>query len=837
MTEYVEVAVFIPGRLNTFDYHLPENLRGRVKAGCLVVVPFSKQRVQGVVLRSLAQPQVLETRPVESLIDPQPVIQPSQLALAHWLHHETLTPIAACLDLMLPPGMAQQADILVQINPAFHSDEKPLTPLQKRILALIEERGELRGRQIEAAFRRQKWKPALQSMVRYGVLVSQPYLADPVVRPKMTRLVRLAIPGEKLTEIELSLGKTGSAVAARRRAALEFLAQEGQAVDAHWICAASGANSADLKWLAEKGWIEYVPIQKIRDPLAGLRVEPLPAPVLTDAQANALQRVVSALRSKTPQKPFILHGITGSGKTEIYLQAVAETLSQGRQAIVLVPEIALTPQTVQRFQSRFPGKVGVVHSGLSTGERYDTWQRIRAGQIEVIVGARSALFSPLPQPGLIVVDECHDPSYYQSEPAPAYNAVQAAVEYARLSGAVALLGSATPDISLMYRARQTGWNILELPQRILAHRAAVQTFLENHPSPSAVQAATEDAVFSPLPAVEVVDMRLELKAGNRSMFSNALTNALRQVLDNHQQAILYLNRLGSATYVFCRDCGASLRCPRCDRPLTYHQLDEGLVCHTCNYRRRMPRICPQCGSTHIRHFGAGTERVEQEVLARFPSARVLRWDSQTTRKKGAHEAILEDFSNAKADILVGTQMLAKGLDLPLVTLVGVVLADVGLNLGDFRAAERTFQLLTQVAGRAGRSPLGGRVILQSFQPEHYAIRAAAQHDYAGFYAYEIEQRRKIMYPPFTRLARLEIRHTSAREAERLARDMAARVEGWVKQSTFTSSEIIGPVPCFFAREAGKYRWQVILKSSDPASILRGQELDDWWVEIDPQSLL
>ncbi|MEW6649763.1 MAG: primosomal protein N' [Chloroflexota bacterium] len=837
MTEFVEVAVLVPGRLNTFDYHLPLALQGQVKAGCLVVVPFGRQRVQGVVVRTVAHPQVQETRAVESLLDPQPVIQHSQMALAFWMHQETLAPLAACLDLMLPPGVAQQADILVKINPAVPSDDQLISPLQRRILALIEQRGELRGRQIEAAFRRQNWKAALQSLARSGVVTSQPYLADPAARPKMIRLVRLAIPAEKAAEIEPLLGKTGSAAAVRRKAALAFLAREGRAVDAHWVYAASGASAMDLKRLAENGWIEFVPVQVIRDPLVGLHVEPQPALALTNAQASALEQVVSALRSSEPQKPFILHGITGSGKTEIYLQAVAETLRQGRQAIVLVPEIALTPQTIQRFHSRFPGRVGVIHSGLSTGERYDTWQRTRAGQIGVIIGARSALFSPLPQLGLIVVDECHEPSYYQQEPAPSYNAAQTAIEYARLSNAVVLLGSATPEISMMYRARQAGWKILHLPLRIMAHRAAVQSFLETHRTNNEIEAANGEAAFMPLPPVEVVDMRQEFKAGNRSMFSAALKNAIRQVLDHRQQAILYLNRLGSATYVFCRECGAALCCPRCDRPLTYHQSNERLVCHACNYRRLLPRACPQCGSANIRQFGAGSERVEQEILAHFSDARVLRWDSQTTRTKGAHKNILDTFLNGKADILVGTQMLAKGLDLPLVTLVGVVLADVGLNLEDFRAAERTFQLLTQVAGRAGRSPLGGRVILQSFQPDHYAIQAAARHDYAGFYAYELDQRRKIAYPPFTRLARLEIRHASGREAERQAREMAARLEDWIKHSACPNCEIIGPVPCFFAREGGKFRWQVILKGNDPASVLREKELQDWRVQIDPQSLL
>ncbi|MFZ6018359.1 MAG: replication restart helicase PriA, partial [Chloroflexota bacterium] len=688
-------------------------------------------------------------------------------------------------------------------------------------------------------FRRVNWKPALQALVRRGVVISQPYLAQSALRPRMERLVRLAIPAEQIGQAEELLGKLGSPARERRKKALQFLANEQQAVAVHWVTAASGVTPQDLKKLEALGLIEFEAVQSWRDPLADLNIAPLPPPVLTADQTRVLQAILADLNTdKNPSlKPIILHGITGSGKTEIYLRAVQHTLDRGRQAIVLVPEIALTPQTIQRFQSRFPGRVGVIHSRLSAGERYDTWQRARAGLLQVIVGPRSALFAPLPEIGLLVVDEFHDSSYYQSEPAPAYHAVQAAIHYAEILQAGVILGSATPEIGLIYQARRAGWPVLELPQRIMAHREAVQPFLTGGRSSSTSEAGEVETTSLPLPPVEVVDMRQELKAGNRSMFSRALQQALREVLDRKQQAILYLNRLGSATYVFCRECGASLRCPRCERPLTYHESQRLLICHTCNYRRQMPRSCPQCGSPHIRQFGAGTERVEQEVGIHFPQARVIRWDSQTTRKKGAHQAILEAFAEGKANILVGTQILAKGLDLPRVTLVGVVLADAGLNLDDFRAAERTFQLLTQVAGRAGRSPLGGRVILQTFQPEHYAIRAASRHDYAGFYQYEIEQRRKMGYPPFSRLVRMEYRHPNANAAETAAREMAQRVADWIMLSAYPETEIIGPVPCFFAKESGQYRWQIILRGMDPASVLRGKDWGDWRVEVDPYSLL
>ncbi|TLN22422.1 primosomal protein N', partial [bacterium] len=346
-----------------------------------------------------------------------------------------------------------------------------------------------------------------------------------------------------------------------------------------------------------------------------------------------------------------------------------------------------------------------------------------------------------------------------------------------------------------------------------------------------------EAAFLPLPPVQVVDMRQELKAGNRSIFSRSLHDSLTRVLEAGQQAILFLNRRGSSTYVFCRECGTVLRCPRCDLPLTYHSDSNDLQCHTCNYHRQMPSRCPTCHSASIRQFGTGTERVESETQKEFPSARTLRWDAETTRQKGSHEILLSHFSRHQADILIGTQMLAKGLDLPLVTLVGVVLADVGLSLPDYRTPERTFQLLTQVAGRAGRSPLGGRVILQTYQPEHYVIQYAARHDYHGFLERELEARRKIGYPPFSRLARLELRQRDPSAAEQEARLMAGRLRQWMEQDGFTSTELIGPAPCFFARQNGLYRWQILLRGPDPARLLRGRNLGEWRVAIDPASLL
>ena len=474
MSVFVEVAVNLPGLAGTFDYHLPEHLVGKVVAGSLVVVPFGAQRMQGVVLRYIEQPSVPETRPVEDLIDPQPVLTEVQIGFARELAWQTLSPLAACIDLMLPPGLGKHADHLYGLSEIVDWDSFPVGTLQQRIALLLKEKGALRSRQIEAALPRRKVKEALQIMVKRGILTSQPVLPEPGVRPKFVRTARLIVPPEVIESEDLDLGRTGSPAFARRKAMLKFLAQETLPVEASWVYAASKGNLADLRKLEEQGFVQLSESEIWRDPLVYYSVQEPAAPVLTSDQRGVWQQILQGLQQGNTKKPYLLHGVTGSGKTEIYLQAVEETILQGKQAIVLVPEIALTPQTVRRFLARFPGRVGLVHSQLSIGERFDTWRRARAGLLQVIVGPRSALFTPLPNLGLIVVDECHDSSYYQSEPAPAYHSVDAAIFYGHLSGAVVLLGSATPEVDLLYRARKEKWPILELPLRILAHRSTAE---------------------------------------------------------------------------------------------------------------------------------------------------------------------------------------------------------------------------------------------------------------------------------------------------------------------------------------------------------------------------
>jgi primosomal protein N' (replication factor Y) len=787
-----------------------------------------------------AHPEVPETRPVLSLVDDEPVLTQTQIELARQLAQDTLSPLSACIELMLPPGLAQQADTLYNLAPRREVGVgAPLSKTQLRLLKLLEERGPLRGRQLDAALRHVDWRNAMQRLTRQGLVSTQTVLPIPTVQPKLVRTASLACPPNQ-AEAELpKLGRNGTPALQRRQVMLRFLMREAGPVDVAWLYAESGGNLSDLRALEARGLLQLAEAETWRDPLAELDFVPYEAPTLTKGQRQVWEEVEKALEAASggaTLPPLLLHGVTGSGKTELYLRAVTETLRRGRQAIVLVPEIALTPQTVRRFVARFPGQVGILHSRLSPGERYDTWRRARLGQLPVIVGPRSALFAPLKALGLIVVDECHDDTYYQAENQPHYHAREAAVLYARLAGAVCLLGSATPDITSRYRAEQGEWHYLGLPQRILAHRKAVEAQAARLGITPRYQPLSEQAETIDLPPVEVVDMRKELQAGNRSIFSHSLTEGLEQVLAQKQQAILFLNRRGAATYVFCRDCGYTLRCPRCELPLTAHGVDS-LSCHYCGYQRKLPQSCPACQSKRIRQYGTGTEKVEAEVQALFPEARTLRWDYETTRQKGAHEVIMSHFVNHHADVLVGTQMIAKGLDLPLVTLVGVVLADVGLSLPDLRAGERAFQVLTQVAGRAGRSLLGGKVILQTFQPGHYVIQAAAQHDYEAFYRRELEYRRSLGYPPFSQMIRLETRQRDPARAEAAAERLAQLLREWIEQEARHETEVIGPVPCFFARLGGDYRWQIVLRGPDPAGLLRGRQLPDWRIEVNPPSLL
>ncbi|HKZ86756.1 MAG TPA: primosomal protein N' [Anaerolineae bacterium] len=866
-----------------FHYEVPDVLRDRIAPGHLVVVPLRDQRVPGVVVALSDASPVERTRPIESLLDPSPVLSPLQLDLARWIAEATLAPLNECIHLFVPPGIAGRVDTLYAL--AVDALPERMNATQSEVFALLNRRGPLRGAQVALALHRKPWQDAVRSLTRRGVVARQPVLLPPSVRPKTARFARLVVDP---AGIETKMLSDRAEVAARRASVLHLLADKSGPVLLSDIYAATDCSLSDLQILAEREFIALSEAEVWRDPLAGKEFVPSEAPSLTDDQRAVWEQieevissddfsrqgatevattegVISSDDSLVPEAErsgisrqeatevattftaFLLRGVTGSGKTEIYMRAVDAMLQRGRQAIVLVPEIALTPQTVRRFAARFPGRVGVLHSGLGEGERYDVWRRARAGAIDILIGPRSAIFAPMARLGLIAIDEEHDGSYKQDH-RPYYHAREVALELARRTGALVILGSATPSLESAARARRGEFRALALPRRVLGHAQRIRDHEQRFQIASRYEAASGEAFYRELPPVEIVDLRAELKAGNTHMFSRRLQAALKETLDNGEQAILFLNRRGRATFVSCRDCGHVLKCPRCDTPLTYHEsasqrVGESanqLVCHTCNYRQVQPEQCPNCDSRRIRYFGVGTQAVEAAVRELFPDARVLRWDRDTTasRDKTAHEAFLQRFIDRQADVLVGTQMIAKGLDLPLVTLVGVVTADTALNLPDFRSGERTFQLLAQVAGRAGRGLHAGRAIVQTYNPDHYPIVAASRHDYDAFAAQELAFRAEHAYPPATRLARLIVRDPDASKARRAAETMAASLDAFLARRGSERESIIGPAPCFFSRIAGQSRWHIVVRADDPASLLRDFTLlPHWRIDIDPLNML
>ncbi|MHB9145428.1 MAG: primosomal protein N' [Symbiobacteriia bacterium] len=618
---------------------------------------------------------------------------------------------------------------------------------------------------------------------------------------------------------ELAAGRDEAAAALaglERRAPKQAFALQ-RLLDAAGPFAAAADNlAAPLRALADKGLARPVWVESWRDPNPVANYQPGEPQTPTAEQAAALAEIARRLDRPQPGT-LLLHGVTGSGKTEIYLQSIARVLASGRQAIVLVPEIALTPQMIERFKSRFGERVAVLHSRLSDGERYDQWRAIRSGRVAIAVGARSAIFAPFDHIGLIVVDEEHETSYKQQE-SPRYHARTVAAQRARQAGALLLLGSATPSLETFWTAKLSAdIGLITLSQRI-----------DNRP----------------LPPVELVDLRAELAAGNRSIFSHSLQQSLHETLNRGEQAILFLNRRGFSTFVLCRSCGYTAKCPNCDVSLTYHVGATSLTCHYCGHEEAPPRRCPACDSEKIRFFGAGTEKVQAELESLFPNVRALRLDVDTTRQKGSHERILGAFGQGKAQVLVGTQMVAKGLDFPGVTLVGVIAADTALNFPDFRAAERTFQLLTQVAGRSGRGQSRGRVVVQTYNPDHYAVIAAASHDYLRFYEQEMVIRREVGYPPLTRLINLLV--TGPDEAAVEAR---ARQAGLAMAQVFPFELIWGPNPAPLSKLKGNFRWQVAVRGDDGRALRQGVrqalqllprrsgDLARLVVDVDPVSML
>ena len=809
---YADVAIdadwIPPGK--TFSYRIPRHLA--VEPGQLVWVQFGRNVVQGVVIR-LADVSAVseeETRDILHPVEPSPVVGSLGLELAEWLGQTYLCSPFEAVAPMLPPGFrAQQRSRLTAIPGS--DDDARLSGVRQSTRDAWHELAES-GRPCEEADFLKRIDPNRSSLARRELqrLVSRGMVnrAMSLPRPRTHGYQRTLIPGHHPgTEDELSADPP---LRGHRQA--DLLAAVRESPSGYASTGMGPTADALLKrGLVAEEWRRVEPAVPSGPPPVNS-----PPDFLTAEQASAVERIISAMDdpAATPRS-FMLHGVTGSGKTEVYLKAIAHAISMGRQAIYLVPEIALTPQTMGVVEDRFPGRVVVLHHRLTERQRFNEWWKIRDGMADVVVGPRSALFAPLSHPGIIIVDEEHEPSYKQAEYPPYYHARDAALALARRCGAVVVMGSATPDVSTYYEAERGRHRLLHLPDRV------------------------PDADGTPLPLAEtaIVDMRRELREGNRSVFSRSLAAALDQTIAAGQQAILFLNRRGSAAFMQCRECGYVVPCSRCSVAYAYHADTGRLLCHYCNRQRRLPRACPQCRGGRIREMGAGTEAVVSELQRRHPDARIERWDSDVVRNPADLEAAMNRLAAGEAQILVGTQMVARGLDLPNVTLSAVLLADLGLNLPDFRAGERAFSLLCQVAGRAGRGREPGRAIIQTYQPDHYSIAAAAAQDYAGFYRTEIAARQHQGNPPFSRLVQVTCADLSVRAVQQTLGELAERWRGRAVVQGRTDVEIIGPTPCLPERVRGRYRWRLLLRGHRLWQFLEGENLPrNCRLEIDPVRL-
>ena len=715
----VAVAGARGGSDGVLSYAIPAGLGDAVREGQVVWVPLRGKPALGVVVRAHDEPPDFPLKPLIGPVEPPLCLSADQMALARWLAREYACGLYEALGLFVPPGVAHQArPYLRLIGPL--PDINAFTPAQRRLLDLLATRGETSLEAARAALRT-RLTSVVPALEQAGAIETVYRVSGRSPAPRRERWLRL-IAAPEPAALARSPAQAAIVEALQRRSRTTRAGDDPFVLTSK-ILNQTGATRTSLQALIDKGIVAEV--DRSARSSSRLAVQPGAVPELTAAQAAAWARIEGALRERD-STPFLLYGVTGSGKTELYLRAAAWCLRHDRATLMLVPEIALSSQVADRFAARFGDKVAVLHSALTDAERYAVWQRIAAGEHPIVVGPRSALFAPAPDVGLIILDEEHDPAYKQ-DIAPRYHARAVAERMARQSGAVVLLGSATPAVETFWRAQQGEISLLALPERV-------------GPTLLSADGLRERSQLE-LPRVEIVDMRLELHRGNTSLLSVPLQALLATTLRRREQAILLLNRRGLATVVLCRSCGIALRCPYCDIPLVYHQDRERLVCHRCAYTEAPRRGCPLCEGP-LDYFGAGTQRVEVEVRRHLPAARVLRWDQDAVRRAGGADRLLRQVEHGEVDFIVGTQMVAKGFDLPRVTAIGVVNADTGVHLPDFRSGERTFSLLTQVAGRAGRRGPGARVIVQSYTPEHYAIQAAARHDYDGFFVEEIHFRRR-----------------------------------------------------------------------------------------------
>ena len=774
---YVRVALPLPVD-QTFTYAV----EGRpLRSGTRVLVPFQRQERIGFVVGHGGGEGVNRIRTVLSVMDAEPSVSESQMRLARWMADYYVTSLGIALKTMLPSVLSDTSRDVVTLH------DGPRGKLLPREARLVEALASGTGKSVQALKRGLRmgsiW-PELRNLAASGVVSVEtlPPRPPPV---KTERVVRVARWIDDIEELNVLVGR------ARRQAdAYQALAGSGGTVELAHLTRQAGFSRGVIRGLEEKGLALVEDREVDRDPFADIPTGADPSHSPTDRQQEVIRTLVSAFDAG-PTEPFLLHGVTGSGKTLVYIEVLSHVLAQGRGAIVLVPEISLTPQTVARFRARFGDQVAVLHSALSVGERFDAWRQLRSGRRRIAVGARSALFAPLLDLGVIVVDEEHDGSYKQSE-SPRYQARDMAVVRSAQEGALCVLGSATPALESWHNVERGKFRLVSLPDRVGG---------------------------GTLPPVRLIDMREARKKSKEKsdarseaglVLTTLLVEAMRDRLRRGEQTILLLNRRGYSSFVQCRECGDVEICPACSISLTYHRGKSRLVCHHCRHEQPAPKRCPRCGSTDLSFRGLGTEQVERVVAETFPEARLARMDVDTTSGKWSHHEILGRVERGEVDILLGTQMIAKGLDFPGVTLVGVVNADVGIHLPDFRATERTFQLLSQVAGRAGRGKLGGDVLIQTALPEHYAIQAALAHDYVAFATRELKERRHPAYPPMVRLVNVVVSspvpEVAAGNAEAAAR--------WLRTHVLCGApvDLIGPAPSPIERLHGRWRWHFLLRS-------------------------
>ena len=854
---YVEVAVDFADDdpIKTYTYSTPASVNA--SPGDLVWAPFGHRSVQGLVLSVSNHTEMSDVRELDSVVEGGPFISKPLLRVGKWIASYYRCGIFRACSLMLPPGTNQQLHIWIARNHIAHNIDNTIARLapsnhQRELLNHIPNNSKIRRDRLLRLIGRSKERH-LDALIRDGVLIAESLWDKPRVKPRMKPHIRLST--RYIEAVEDAVADYKSRRAFRRVELVRRLAEQKEPHPRSELAKQFG--NAALRAVIDDGIAEVINIQVDRDPLDQYAVqENIEHSLITEQQSavDTINRIFEKLHQQHDSTSgsagkFLLFGVTGSGKTEVYLRAAEKCVESGKRAIIMVPEIAMTPQTLQRFASRFPGKIALQHSGLSLGQRFDQWHRIKSGEYMMVIGSRSSIFSPIDNLGLVVIDEEHEWTFKQSDRAPRYHAKDVAEQLCDKTGAVLILGSATPDISTYRRAidddnKETvnsKVTLLSLPRRINAALRQETTTNQNGPAYKNNQTET-----NPAQSIQIVDMREEFNAGHREMFSRALLQALQDNIAAGGKSILFINRRGSASFIQCAQCGLIRRCPNCNTNLTLHRISKTgqsqgrLRCHYCSYSVGASRKCPNCHGTGIGRRATGTQGVEEAARMFFPNTHILRWDSDTARNAKEHERLLQQFQSKGNHILIGTQMVAKGLDIPDVSLVGVVAADIGLASPSFRSVERTFQILSQVTGRAGRADMPGKSIIQTFQPQHLAIQAAANQDYSGFYNQEIATRQKYELPPFKRYVRLVYASYQDTDAQLEAASVKTRLQNILESRNHNDNDgrfrisIIGPSPTFPIRIAGRYRWQILLKGDNPARILDQLPLaNGWTIDVDP----